>query len=611
MLNTPPARLGEDEATARGDRLRIFAFRAVAALISVGIYALLVVRPVLTSQPGPLRSLRTAYWYDQLGYLSIVSDAAAGQLGAVEPMTLTGVNHYPRSYYLLVGQIARVLGIEPATAWNLTSIVLQFAAVIVLSVVLAALSRRLWLGALAPAPFLTGTLSVVTNGGAWFRSLDSHAVLWGPYGALFSNNAETSALCLIVIVLAVLAAVWLRPVGRRWRVGASVGGAIVLGLLSGFQTYSFLTGIYVVAAVIAAIALSRSRWWWTAVSALGIVVVLLAGPLVAQLGGQLATLVFGLLPLVPGLLRGIWLSRGAFLAYGALTASAAAPPILWTVSGVLGGDPFLSYRTGSNVGLGVIHGGTLIASAPMVLVYAALIWASLRARDRTAAAALIGTAVIAAYLSINDLWGANAEPYRFWTNCLFIGGAVAVIVLARLIARSPSSHRPPGPSEAPRARRRPVALLALAATACVLYTASLADVVAFANDDRMSATWNPDAPRERAIAAAAEVTLGSTSLVVTDQCVDPSTTKVLAPAAIAHYYLGMAWPAAVDEVTALMAARAAGMIDAGVVRAAGAGWLISDSDCATPLVLEELEASPVGSFDYGDGSITVSRITEG
>lgn len=608
MLKTHPLRLRDRHPRGRWIGGKAVLLRALTALASVGVYALLVVRPVLTSDPGPLGSLRTAYWYDQLGYLAIVSDAAAGELDPVEPMTMTGVNHYPRNYYVLVGMISRALSVEPVVAWNATSIALQFSAIVSLSLVLAMLSGRWWVGALAPAPFLTGTLSVVTNDGAWYRPLDSHAVLWGPYGALFSNNAETSALCLIIVVLASLSAVWLRPVSRWWRVGVSLGGAVVLGALSGFQTYSFLTGTYLVAAVIAAIALSRSQWWWSAASGLAMAVVLITGPSVAEAGGQLATLVYGLLPLLPGLVRGVVITRGALLLYGGAMAIAAAPPILWTLSGVLGGDPFLTYRTGSNVGLGIIHPQTLIASAPMLIVCAGLIWVSIRARDRTSSAAMIGASVISVYLSINDVWGANAEPYRFWTNCLLITGAVAVLVTARLIGLLATARDETEASEQTVDRRRSHAGLALLAVAGLIYAVSLADVVAFAGDERMGATWNPAADREQAIAAAADRTLEFDELVVTDACIDPSTTKVLAPAAIAHYYLGMAWPSSVESVSAVMAARSAGTLNASVVQAAEVGWLLRDSACATPLMLDGVRGDQVGSFEYGGGSISILRL---
>lgn len=573
--------------------------RAGAAAIAVGIYALLIARPVLTSAPGPFQSLRTAFWYDQLGYLSIVSNTADGDLRALEPMTLTGVNHYPRSYYVLVGLFARVFGLEPATAWNLASVGLQASAVIVLSVTIAVLTRRWWLGAFAPAPFLIGTLSVVTSGG-WYRSLDSHAVLWGPYGVLFSNNAESSALSLIIIVLCVLALVWTRPTLRPTRVLVSIVAAVVLGALSGFQTYSFLTGTYLLAAVLASIFLSRSRWWWTVASALGLFVVVLAGPLVSAAGGQLATLVFGLLPFVPGMIRGIALTRGWLLLYGGAMAVAAAAPIIWTVSGVLGGDPFLSYRTASNVDLGVVHPETAVASAPIALVFVLIACLAVRARDRLVLAVMAGTSTTVVYLVLNDLWGANAEPYRFWINCLLLGGVIAALCLARLIG-SPTPHATSAP---PRAWLKTLAIVTAA-----VYVLSLADVAGFARDDTMNATWNPDSGRERAIAAAAdEAAASGEGLVVVDSCISPSTTKVGSPAPIAHYYLGMAWPEAVEEITALMDERDDGVIDARTAAAAGAAWLITDSTCEPGLRVEGAEADPFAEFDYETGSIGLVRL---
>lgn len=571
---------------------------AAATVFSVLVYLVVLVRPLLVASPGPLQSLRTAFWNDQLGYLSIVANAAQGEVGAVEPMTSTGVNHYPRTYYMAVGLVARALSLEPVTAWNLVSVLFQVAAVAALAVALGVLSRRWWLGALAPVPFLIGTLSVLDGEGGWSRALGSHAVLWGPYGVLFSNNAETSALCLIIVVLCALALVWLRPAGARTRLVVSIVTAALVGGLSGFQTYSFLTGVYLLAGVLAAVFLSRSRWWWTAGSLAAGVVVLVAGPLVAERAGQLATLVFGLLPIIPGLLRGAVLTRGRLVLYGAVAVAASAPPIVWTVSGIVGGDPFLAYRVGSNVDLGVVNPVTLVASAPLVLVLILLLWMALRRRDRIVAAALAGTAVVAPYLAMNDLWGANAEPYRFWINCYLLGAVVAGLALARLLA-TPA----PQASGAGRVVRTVAAVVVSAVVAL-----SLGDAVAFARDPAMNATWDPEAPRERAVAEAAEASGDSDGLLLTGPCVSAPTTKVGTAVPIAHYYLGMAWPADVDAVTTVMAGRDAGAVTAASLVAADVTTIAVDTACGTVLDLSSASVQLIDSFDYDDGAIELFAV---
>lgn len=581
-------------STAIRARVGVFA----AAVVAVLAYAVAMLLPVLTSAPGPLRSLRTAFWHDQLGYLSIVANTAAGDYGVVEPMTLTGVNHYPRTYYVSVGAIAQLFHLEPVVAWNLVSILLQLGAVAALAVTMSLLARRWWAGMFAPAPYLVGTLSFLTAG-EWRTPLDSHAVLWGPFGVIFSNNAETAGLSVIVIVMSAIALVWLRPV-RRWaRITVSLIGAAALGMLSGFQTYSFLTAVYLFATILAVIFLWRARWWWWAASGAALVIVFVAGPLLADRAGQLPTLVFGLLFTVPGLILGLIRTRGMLAVYGGVLAVTAAPPILWTVSGIVGGDPFLTYRVASNHELGVVHPATFVASLPVVLPVLLLLLIAFRRRDRIAAPLLVAAALCAAVLALNDQWGANAEPYRFWIDMFLLSGVVAAIA-ACVMAGTP-------PDE-PATRPVRIGIQAGAAVCAVVYVLSLADVVAFATDPLMTDTWNPTASREQAIELAAR-TAGADApgLIATDSCVDPRTTKITSQQAIAYYYLGMAWPAEVDALGGLVEGRLEGSIDGADVAASDTRWLLTDSVC-DPLTLDGIEVSGEQRFAYDGGEIILHRL---
>ncbi|WJL95105.1 hypothetical protein QSU92_14295 [Microbacterium sp. ET2] len=570
----------------------------IAAVFSVLAYSAIFLVPVLTSPPGPLRSMRTAFWHDQLGYLSIVANAAAGNYEVVEPMTLTGVNHYPRSYYVGVGAIAHLVGIEPVVAWNAVSIAMQLAAVAMLAVTMSILARRWWAGLFASAPFVVGTLSFVTGGG-WRTPLDSHAVLWGPYGVMFSSNAETAGLSVIVVVLCSLALVWARPTSRPARITVSIGSAAALGALSGFQTYSFITGVYLVAAITAAVFLWRARWWWWVASGVAVLVVIVGGPLVADRAGQLPALVFGLLVAVPGILLGVAKSRGMLVLYGMILAAVAAPPILWTVSGILSGDPFLTYRVASNENLGVAHRETLIASLPVALPILVLLLIAITRRDRFATPVLSAAVLTAALLSLNDLWGANAEPYRFWIDMFFLTGVVGAIV-ACLMAGAPGAL-------GSRRRVRP-AVIAAAAVAAVVYALSLADAVAFVVDPEMSETWNPMSSREQAIASAAR-TAGAEEpgLIATDSCVDPRTTKITSQQTIAYYYLGMAWPAQVDAVGGLIEGRLEGTLDGTDIAASGTRWLLTDTSCA-PVQLNGIDEIDAQRFPFEGGEIVLTRI---
>lgn len=452
------------------------------------LYIVLALGSLFVAPPGPLQALRTAFWHDQLGYLSIVADVASGDFRNTEPVTQTGVNHYPRSYYSLVGAVANALHLEPVFAWNAVSVAFQLVALGALAFAMARVSGRPWMSFLAPLPFFAGVMAFVRDGG-WFRSLDSHAVLWGPYGVMFSNNGETAGLSVVTASLSILAVVWLRPTRRAVRITLTIVSAASLGLLSGFQTYSFLSGAYVVAYLLAArFLLHERRRWWIVATVVALLAVVLLGPAVSARAGQLPTLVFGLFPAVPGLVRGLIRSRGALALYVAVYAAAALPQIAWTMSGVLAGDPFLTYRVASNVDLGVLKVGTLVASMAVALPLLVIAITGWLRRRRDAAAFATAMLVTWPVLALNDLWGANAEPYRFWIDMFLIGGVVAALSAARLYAREGIDHpdAPPSTSSRPAAGRY-VQAVAWSLVA-VVYLVSLGDYVAFRRDPAMSAT---------------------------------------------------------------------------------------------------------------------------
>lgn len=590
------------------ERTRRSFLTAVAAAFAAAVFALVQFHVLLTAEPGPLRALRTAFFHDQLGYLSIVTDVASGNLDPVEPVTGTGVNHYPRAYYAAVGLIARMSGLDAVTAWNVVSSAIQLSAIVVLAVAMSVLARRWWVGALAPLPFLTGTLSSLTTG-SWLTPLEHHAVLWGPYGALFSNNAETAGLSIVVIAISTLALVWARPTGRVPRIAVSVFAAAALGALSGFQTYSFISGIYLVAGFIAATQLRRANRWWIIATAASVLLVFIAGPMIATKAGQLPTLIFGLVPAVPGLIRALIATRGVLALYAVVTVAAAAPQIVWTVSGILSGDPFLTYRVASNVNLGVFEPATLIASLPLLLPLVLVVAVAWWRRDSFVAVTLAAVMATATMLALNDVWGANAEPYRFWIDMFLLGGVALALGCARLLGGVPTRAE----ARADPARRRtrvPVWVRAGALVCAVVYIVSLADLWQYTTDPLMKGTWNPASAREAAVAEAAA--RAGDGLIVSDTCIDPRTLKIVSAAPISYFYLGMAWPTEVDAVSEVMTGRDDDLLEAEPLAVSDTRWLLTDSACPTSPSLEGARAVREYEVPYSDGgangTITLYRI---
>ncbi|MFJ3472246.1 hypothetical protein ACIPJ1_04875 [Microbacterium maritypicum] len=609
------------------DRRRVLPL-TIAAAITAGV-AMVILQQAGQIGRGrnPLTGLRTNFWYDQLGYLAISADVANGHFDSTEPVSMTGVSHYPRFYYSLVGVVARVFGLPTVTAWNLTSFVLQIAAVTAIGITAALLARRWWVALLAPLPFFTGTFAYIQQADSWYTVLQAHAVLWGPYGALFSNNGETAGLCIGLISVSGLIWAWSGQRRTRTRVIVTLIAAALVGMLSSFQTYSFLTFTYLLAygAAIAAIVFVRARRKTTIVAAVVMLaVVFIAGPLVADRFGQLPTLMFGLLPAFPGLVSAIVRTRGLVALAGTVAVLTAAPQVLFTLGGMVSGDPFLTYRVASNHQLGVVSWQALLSATPVLIPLILTLILAFRLRDRLTITLATTALFVLPFLSVNDIWGANAEPYRFWIEGLLVGGVFALFGLARLSTRVARADA----EAADRAKNAPEKTLLVAAVvlSIVAWGASVPDWVNSVRDGTMQASWNPSTERESAIAAMArEGSLdASTGLLVTERCVDNRTAKVTSGSPFAYYHLGMAWPADKDDIDDIISARDAGTLDFEAMESSDTRFVLTDSNCATDweaLYADRFER--VSSADYrlsdgevlldgaqGDGRITLWRVAD-
>lgn len=511
--------------------------------------------------------LSTLYDHDQLGYLAIVTNVAHGHGAGPEPDTISGLNPYPSGYYTLVGTVARVLHVAPVTAWNGTSMALQVMAFTVLGVTVAALTRRSWTAALGALVPLTGAAARLVTG-IWLIPINHQGALWGPFGVLFPMNGETAGLCAVVTGICLLALAWARPgAAPTARSLLTLGGAALLGVAANFQTYNFLTGTYVVGAVIAVAGLVHHRARRdTLLTALLLVAMVVLGPVVAHVAGSLAALVFGLVPMVPGALLLVRRAGWRVVVFPLVFALAAAPMILSTLA--VRNTPFMRYRVTSNVALGVEKWQTLAASAPLLAVMAALAVIGWRRRDAITVGIGIGFPISWALVSLNDLWGANAEPYRFWIDAYLMGLVLALLAFARCWGAAPGHGR--------RAGR---GLVVVTLAAALMWAVSLGDVRAFLSDPKAAATWDPGSAHSRDIVAAVgDLQPGQGRLWMTS-CNDVREVKVLTGAPVAYYHLGMAWPDDRSAVDAATAAANEHRIDVPVLRAASVRWVLTEEGC--------------------------------
>jgi hypothetical protein len=424
----------------------------------------------------------------------------------------------------------------------------------------------------------------------------SHAVIWGPFGLLHTLNGESVSLSIASMALFGLGFLWLRPQRRGVRLVGTTFLSIVIGGLANVQTYSFIAVVYFLAFVLAVWSLSRGRHWVLAVLSLALVpVVFLAGPTVAAVGGQLPTLVFGMLPAVPGVLVLIVKTRGIVAIYVLGVVLGAAPQVVATVVGLLTGDPFLVYRVASNALLGVPAGIGLISGLTLIVPLLGIIAAAVVRRQPQWAAYGIGGAMTWLLLATNDRWGANAEPYRLWMNVFFLLAAtvlpVAVMVVRDLWAQksadavpveSSSQAHDDNTSEDQTGLRVPRGVIASVVVISLgLATVSLVDWSRFYRSDVARALLVTDSPRDKAVTDLALTSAEEhpNELIMLDSCIDPRVLKVTSGVPIANYHLGMAWPTEYEAIGTIMSDRLVGMLNVDAGRLAGATQVLTDSVC--------------------------------
>jgi hypothetical protein len=595
---TAPARMAP-EVSSRAREPRRRSLTAVAGLcFSLVAFAVTQVPMLFARSGNALSVFRDYHAQDQLSYFAIVVNGSQGLFGAVEPFTETGRNDYPRLYYVVLGALSRWTGASPVSTWVTVGLVLQGLLVLGIGVACWLVTHKPWTTFLAWTPFVVGTCSTLLSGD-WFTQLDSHAVLWGLFGVLFTLNAEAGALCLAGLILLALIVAAHRQVSRRtwWVVGPACGAA--LGLLANVHTYTFLTTVYLVAYGTATYALTtRGTRTWAAVS-LGLVpVTFVVGPLSADALGALAGLGVGLLPALPGLLVVLATYR-LLVAVPALSVLLfAAPQVVGTLVRQHQGDPFLRYRVASSENL-TVDAGTGIACAVVLLVPLVLIFvAGVRARDRCWIAYPAAFVLAWFMLSKNDLWGPEQEPYRFWIEAF--GLCVVTVLPVGLAAVTAPSVRIRGSG---RTRWRAIALAGTSA----LLVLSAVDWVVFYVKTEDTKGWTFTSPRSRALRAAAAN--AGDELILPDPCIDPRLLKASTGQRVAFFNEGMAWPTHKQEIQRLLHRRDQGRLPSvAELAAADVGWVLTDSRCGGSATWGNDSRSLRHAFTagYGSGTATVN-----
>jgi len=487
------------------------------------------------------------------------------------------------------------------TVWTLAGWAILAIAVGTVGWVGFRISRLAWAPAVVGPALAVGTLAVATHD-YWYTPLESHAILWGPFGSLYVLNAEVAGASLVAIALTIALAVTARPpASRRTTAGWLTVSAALLGLVANIQTYTFFAGLAFALAWLAASGLLRSRSRGLLI-ATGVVVVLTFG-----LGGQIAGAVGGLATFglfvactVPGLLPMLRSHWRVLVAPAVALALTAAPQAAIVAGGILAKDPFLTYRQDASQLLGVPWWAALLATAPVIAIWLANVLA-LRGRPASPAlAALLGMAFASIMLTFNDHWGFAQEPYRLWLACvtqaLLLLAPITALSLRR-IAREP-------------VLRRSGWLVATSAVAVGLVGLSLLDFGSFRAYVKDSGLIAFDGAR---YAALAEVTAQTEGLLSGGPCIDQQELKIATRKPVAFYNLGIAWPTNRAEIDAVVSAWQSGTFAPDALRAAGVRYLVTDSACGTTWPVEgTMGIAKAGSRDYADaagsGTLTVWHV---
>ena len=491
-----------------------------ASLVFSELVVLLLLRmPDVPGEGSWLQAFRGYFSYDQLSYAGIASTTAAGVSGLPEPFTETGQSYYPSLWYRIIGWVASLTGASVPAVWTVAGLLVLGASVALVGWVAYRVSGLAWGPALVGPALAIGTMSVVLHDN-WYTPLESHAVLWGPFGALYALNAEVAGFACVGAALALILRSAVGPALRpRTRIALLSVAAILLGVTANLQTYTFFVGAGVAFSWLGAYGLLRSRSRaLLIVTAVLVAGVILLGSTIAGVVGALPTYALFLACTLPGIAWIAWRHLRVIVVPALLFVAAAAPQAAIVASGVLAKDEFLTYRQDASALLGVPLWAAVLASLPVIAIWLFNVAVVRTTANTVVAAALGGLAFSGVMLTFNGVWGFGQEPYRMWIDSI----TVSLLLLAPLTAWSIARLlRQP---TAERSRLAPVA----AGLAIAVVGLSLLDVGLFRTYIRESGVISFDSARNVALGT---VTADVDGLMTGGPCVDPQDPEDRLPQA--------------------------------------------------------------------------------
>ena len=539
------------------------------------------------------KGFRAYFSNDQLSYAAIAVNSSQSIGSSAEPLTGTGVSFYPSGWYHFLGLVNNVTGVPVNLLWQVLGLATIGIAIAILGLIAHTLSRRWWAPILPGLALFTGTLSIFIHD-YWYTSLSAHAVIWGPFGTLFTLNSGAIALMGGTVALALILWHLLAPSRSNTRIFIA---AALIGLLANLHTYAFFTTASFAAAFITLTALI------TAKSRRRTVLVIAATGLVLVFGNPIAALIgplplFALLLLVTAIAAYPFIKSNLYTTFSliALAGIAASPQVIRTLLGIASQDEFLAYRQGSSLDLGVPLIAAAVAAIPLILfaIYILFVSRVMPGRSQEVIYSFFAaTAIGAVIMSTNDLWGFNQEPYRFWLQYSIITGFLISILLAYALSF--------------QQKRTGLAVLVVAV---LLWLISLADFAGFFSYAREQGVLPTQDSRALAIQELTkEIPSGSRELILSSRCTDPQLLKLITSRPVAFFNYGLAWPDNREEIKNLTQAdRMTGDTLIGL-QAAQVGYVITDSNCDSDWAYTEAGINMISITPYDSGALTLWRVT--
>ena len=525
---------------------------------------------------GPLlgtpwwKGFRAYFSHDQLSYAAIATNVSQGHFAVVEPLTESGISHYPSLWYYVIGSISWLTHLPVWIVWTVFGVAILSAAVITVGTVAVRVSGKPWVAVLPALALLTGTASYYTVH-FWYTPLDSHAVIWAPYASLFTLNGEVAGISIAVIAMALLVDALYKQENtashRTPRIEIWVS-ALLIGLLANVQTYTFFSILLVIAIFVTARDLTRHpaalRMYLTIALGFG---VLWFGKSIAHKFGPLPLLALLFLSMAPVLIPAALRAKRIAIPALLIAAVAASPEVIRTAIGVVTKDPFLTYREASSANLGILEIGTLVASTTWVLLFIVTGLGLWRGRQAALSSLVIALGLGFMIMPANDIWGFNQEPYRSWIQFATLSALLLSIPLAWGISKFTSfttEHK-----------------IVFAITGFITLASwgiGLQDFRGFWDYAKAQGIHDLSDSQAQAIQA---VTAGTQGLVLGSQCIDPQIFKLIVKKPVPYYNLGLAWPANKKNIDTFLDVSGRQPDNPLTLQLANVKWAVTDSSCST------------------------------